>query len=40
MNRIPVIDDESVICDGCRCSLAERGCLVDAAMTGRKALGL
>jgi DNA-binding NtrC family response regulator len=36
--RILVIDDEPVICNECRQSLADRGHSVDARMTGREAL--
>ena len=36
--RILVIDDEPVVCDGCRRSLADRGHSVDARMTRREGL--
>ena len=36
--RILVIDDEPVICDGCRLSLADRGFVVDTCQSGTKGL--
>ena len=38
LNRILVIDDEPVVCDGCRFVLSEKGYLVDACLTGRQGL--
>ncbi len=38
MGRVLVIDDEEVICQGCRMSLAERDHEVDSALTGRQGL--
>jgi two-component system NtrC family response regulator len=37
-SRILVIDDEPVVCDGCRFVLSEKGYLVDACLTGREGL--
>ena len=34
-SRILIIDDERVICDGCRMALSEKGHSVDISMTGR-----
>jgi DNA-binding response OmpR family regulator len=37
--RILVIDDESVICDGCRLILTEKGYHVDTSPTGSTGFG-
>jgi DNA-binding NtrC family response regulator len=39
-SRILVIDDEPVVCDGCRFVLSEIGYLVDACLTGREGLDM
>jgi two-component system NtrC family response regulator len=36
--RILVIDDEPVICDGCRLPLSDRGFVVDTCQSGTKGL--
>jgi DNA-binding NtrC family response regulator len=36
--RILVVDDEKVICDGCRLTLADKGHLVDFCLTGRSGI--
>ena len=33
-----VIDDEPVICDGCRLSLSDKGLVVDTCLNGTKGL--
>jgi two-component system NtrC family response regulator len=39
-NRILVIDDEPVICDGCRLTLSDNGAKVDTCLSGIKGLEL
>jgi two-component system NtrC family response regulator len=38
--KILIIDDESIICEGCRLVLSEKGYLVDTRQTGREGLDL
>jgi DNA-binding NtrC family response regulator len=40
LTKILVIDDERVICDGCRLSLSDRGLAVDACLSGTQGLEL
>ena len=40
LTKILVIDDERVICEGCRLSLSDRGLAVDACLSGTQGLEL
>lgn len=39
-NKVLVIDDENAICEGCRLTLSEKGFLVNACMTGKRAVSM
>jgi len=37
--KILIVDDERIICDGCRLTLSEQGCLVESRINGKTGLG-